>query len=129
MAPGQGQGAEDLQGVRHQLCGQEVTNAARKTEYNSDPSWVHCAGSGDKGCENELQLRVDMEDAYQSTHVLKDRLPKLTSQVMTNIAEEPSREYPYNSFITELEVVRHTCDTFLKAAEGKQPPSAETASQ
>ena len=44
---------------------------------------------------------------------------------MTNIAEEPSREYPYNAFITEIEVVRHTCDTFLKAAEGLQPPNAE----
>ena len=66
-----------------------------------------------------------MEDTYQSTSVLKDRLPKLTSQVMTNIREEPSRAYPYNTFVTEIEVVRHTCDTFLKAAEGLRPPSAE----
>ena len=67
-----------------------------------------------------------MEDAYQSTHVLKERLPKLTSQVVANIFEEPNRSYPYNTFVTEIEVVRHACDTFLKAAEGRQPPEAET---
>ena len=44
---------------------------------------------GDDNCENELQLRGDMEDTYQSTNVLKDRLPKLMSEVMANIKDEP----------------------------------------
>ena len=122
---GQGKGPSICKVCGISCAGKKPMNASRKTEYKHDPSWVHCAGAGDKGCENELQLRVDMEDTYQSTHVLKDRLPKLTSQVMTNILEEPTRSYPYNTFVTEIEVIRHTCDTFLKAAEGLQPPEAE----
>ena len=122
---GQGKGPNICKVCGFSCEGKKVMNASRRTEYKSDLSWLHCAGAGDRNCESELQLRVDMEDTYQSTGVLKDRLPKLTSQVMANICEEPSRAYPYNAFVTEIEVVRHTCDTFLKACDTLRPPSAE----
>ena len=122
---GQGKGPNLCKVCGIKCQGKKPLNASRKSEYKHDPSWLHCAGTGDRGCEGELQLRVDMEDTYQSTHVLKERLPKLTSQVMANIFEEPNRSYPYNGFVTEIEVVRLACDNFLKAAEGRRAPETE----
>ena len=102
--------------------GKKVLNASRRSEYNSDKSYVHCGGHGDYNCEAELQLRVDVEGTYASTRVLKDRLPKIMQGVIENAKDEPGREFPFNTFITEVGVVRHPCDTFLKHAKGKQPP-------
>ena len=89
-------------------------NASRRTEYNGDQSYVHCGGHGDFNCEAELQLDIDMEDAYNHTTSLKDRLPKIMAGVVENAKDEPGREFPFNAFITEIGVVRHACDTFLK---------------
>ena len=36
--------------------------------------------------------------------------------VTDNANDEPGREFPFNTFITETGVVRHACDTFLKHA-------------
>ena len=96
--------------------GKKGLNASRRSEYNGDQSYVHCGGHGDFNCEAELQLRVDMEDAYNSTHALKDRLPKIMQGVIDSAKDEPGREFPFNTFITAIGVVRHACDTFLKTA-------------
>ena len=109
MAAEQGQGPEGLQGLRRQLCGQEG-------HERLPASYVHCGGHGDFNCEAELQLRIDMADAYNSTHSFQDCLPKIMHGVAENANDEPGREFPFNAFITEIGVVRHACDTFLKHA-------------